>query len=93
MYIVPTNGSFSAVGFASSLPTGAVDTGFAFFGTNVAYAASSSNYKLLFWGSNTSVSGIYQLNWNAAATTLPDSAFPVTVKTTAPVSFNNNNNY
>jgi hypothetical protein len=39
MYIVPTTGSFTQVGFSSSndaLPTSAVTTGFTFFGTNVA---------------------------------------------------------
>jgi hypothetical protein len=90
LFIVPTDGSFAAVGFADSsttLPTGAVTTGFTFFGTNVAYAASDSDYQLMFWGANTSTSGIYALYWNEASTSLPDGAFPVTVKTTAPVSF------
>lgn len=39
MYIVPTTGAFTQVGFSSStdtLPTDAVTTGFTFFGTNVA---------------------------------------------------------
>jgi hypothetical protein len=90
MYIVATTGSYAAVGFADStdtLPTGAVTTGFAFFGTSVAYAASESDYEMMFWASNSSTSGVYALYWNAAATSLPDGAFPVTVKTTAPVSF------
>jgi len=43
MYIVPTTGDFTQVGFSSSndtLPTYAVTTGFTFFGTNVAYVFS-----------------------------------------------------
>lgn len=92
MYILPTTGSFSQVGFSTTadLPSGAVDTGFAFMGTNVAYAASESNYEMMFWGTNTTSTGIFALNWNAAAAVadIPEGAFPVTVKTTHPVSFN-----
>ncbi|CZR69398.1 uncharacterized protein PAC_19298 [Phialocephala subalpina] len=87
MYIVPTSGSFTQVGFASSnstLPTGAVTTGFSFFGTNVAYAASSVDYELQFWANATTTDGIYALYWNAASTDVPSGAFSVTVKTTAP---------
>ncbi|KAE9378162.1 hypothetical protein N431DRAFT_399624 [Stipitochalara longipes BDJ] len=89
MYIIPTTGSFTQVGFSSStdtLPTDAVTTGFTFFGTNVAYAASDSNYELMFWASATNTSGVYALYWNAAASTddLINGSFPVTVKTTAP---------
>ena len=87
MYIVPTSGSFTQVGFTSSnstLPTGAVTTGFSFFGTNVAYAASSSDYELQFWANATTTDGIYALYWNAVSTDVPSGAFPVTVKTTTP---------
>jgi len=87
IYIVPTSGEFTQVGFASSndsLPTGAVTTGFSFYGTAVAYAASESDYELMFWANATNTSGIYALYWNAGSNDTLDGAFPVTIKTTAP---------
>lgn len=89
MYIVPTTGSITQVGFASSsdtLPTDAVTTGFAFFGTTVAYAASDSDYQISFWASTTNTTGVWGLYWNAQAATsdLPNGSFPVTIKTTPP---------
>ncbi|KUJ11842.1 uncharacterized protein LY89DRAFT_738487 [Mollisia scopiformis] len=90
MYIVPTDGSFTQVGFASSnsssLPTGAVTTGFSFFGTNVAYVESSSNYDMMFWGNATTTDGIFALYWNDGSDDAPNGSFAVTVKTTPPVS-------
>jgi hypothetical protein len=64
MYIVPTNASYTQVGFISTngtAPTGAVTTGFAWFGTQVAYAASASDYELMFWATETNATGIYGL--------------------------------
>ena len=61
---MPTNGSYTQVGFVSTngtAPTGAVTTGFAFFGTQVAYAASDSDYELMFWATSTNETGIYGL--------------------------------
>ncbi|KAN0108504.1 hypothetical protein V8E51_008246 [Hyaloscypha variabilis] len=89
LYIVPTTGLFTQVGFSSSsatLPTDAVTTGFSFFGTNVAYAADESDYELMFWAAPTNSSGLYALYWDAAASTadLVNGSFPVTIKTTAP---------
>jgi hypothetical protein len=90
MYIVPTDDSFTQVGFASSnsssLPTGAVTTGFAFFGTSVAYAESDSNYELMFWGNTTTTDGVYALYWNAGSSSAPTASFAVTVKITPPVA-------
>ncbi|KAF4629955.1 hypothetical protein G7Y89_g8183 [Cudoniella acicularis] len=88
MYILPSSGAFSQVGFAtnSSLPDGAVDTGFAWFGTSVAYAASESDYELMFWGLNTTTDGVYGLYWNGGAIT--DGAFPITLKSTPPTQTN-----
>ncbi|KAH8782454.1 hypothetical protein BGZ57DRAFT_239107 [Hyaloscypha finlandica] len=90
MYIVPTTGSFTQVGFSSSndtLPTDAVTTGFTFFGTSVAYAASDSDYEMMFWATATNTTGIYALYWNAAASNddIVNGSFPVTVKATPPV--------
>jgi hypothetical protein len=74
MNIVPTNGSFTQVRFTStsgnSLPTGATTSGFGWFGTSVAYAASSSEYKLMFWAVSTNITGIYVLYWNTDGTLL-----------------------
>ncbi|PVH70989.1 hypothetical protein DL98DRAFT_540402 [Cadophora sp. DSE1049] len=86
IYIIPTSGSFTQVGFSTepSLPTGAVDTGFAFFGKSVAYAASDSDYQLSFWGNATTTDGVYALYWNGGDSSIPEGAFAVTVKSTAP---------
>ena len=64
LYIVPANTSYTQVGFVSSTgtaPTGAVTTGFAWFGTQVAFAASESDYELMFWATSTNETGIYGL--------------------------------
>ncbi|TVY78420.1 hypothetical protein LSUE1_G003710 [Lachnellula suecica] len=84
-YIIPTNGSFAQAGFSTdaNLPSGAVNTGFTWFGTAVAYAQSDSNYELMFWAANTTEDGIYGLYWNQAGTPL-DGAFPVTLKVSPP---------
>lgn len=87
MYIVPASGSFQQVGFASSsdLPAGAVNVGFAFFGTQVAYVQSSSNWEISFWGNSTTISGVWALFWNGGGAGKPLSgSFPVVVKTTPP---------
>ncbi|KAH6674327.1 hypothetical protein B0J14DRAFT_589746 [Halenospora varia] len=84
MYIVPDSGNMTQVGFAAngSVPDGGVTTGFAWFGKNVAYAASESDYEMMFWGLNTTTEGVFGLYWNGGS--LLDGAFPVTVKSTAP---------
>jgi hypothetical protein len=81
LYIIPTNGSFEQVGFASnsSVPTNGVTTGFTWFGTSVAYAASDSDYEIMFWAANTTTAGVYALYWNAAGTPVAGS-FPVVLK-------------
>ena len=64
LYIVPTNGSYAQVGFVSTsgkVPTGGVTTGFSWFGTQVAYAASASDYELMFWATPTNTTDIYGL--------------------------------
>jgi hypothetical protein len=73
LYIVPTNTSYTQVGFVSTTataPTGAVTTGFAWFGTQVAYAASESDYELMFWATSTNETGIYGLYVCIAAPSL-----------------------
>ncbi|TVY46607.1 hypothetical protein LOCC1_G001842 [Lachnellula occidentalis] len=91
LYIVPTNGSFTQVGFATntSVPTGGVTTGFGWYGKSVAYAASESDYQLRFWAANTTTTGVYALYWNdnTAVTEPIDGAFPVAIKSTPPPNF------
>ncbi|KAF8853077.1 hypothetical protein BDZ45DRAFT_729743 [Acephala macrosclerotiorum] len=91
LYIIPTNDSFVQAGFASSnsssLPTGAVTTGFTLFGTSVAYAASESDYEMMFWANATTTEGVFALYWNAGSSSAPDTSFAVVVKTTPPISF------
>ncbi|KAH7407625.1 hypothetical protein BKA64DRAFT_706033 [Cadophora sp. MPI-SDFR-AT-0126] len=88
MYIIPTSGSFSQVGYSTnaSLPDGAVNVGFSLFGKSVAYSASDSDLELMFWAANSTTNGVYGLYWDASAeaSAIPDGALPVTVKTTAP---------
>lgn len=90
LYIVPTNGSFTQVGFSTntSVPTGGVTTGFGWYGKSVAYAASDSDYQLRFWATNTTTTGVFALYWNAntVATDTPVGAFPVAIKSTPPAS-------
>ena len=90
MYIVPTSGSFTQVGFTStssnsSLPSGAVTTGFGWFGTSVAYVANASDYELMFWAASTNVTGIYALYWDAFGTPT-NGSFPVALKSTPPIA-------
>ncbi|TVY21456.1 hypothetical protein LARI1_G000618 [Lachnellula arida] len=91
LYIVPTSGSFTQVGFSTntSLPTGAVTTGFGWYGKSVAYATNSSEYELSFWASNTTTTGVYGLYWNAntaVGNDNPTGAFPVAIKSTPPTA-------
>ena len=86
MYIVPTAGLYSQVGFTTTdnLPTDAVSTGFTWFGSSVAYVGSDSDYELLFSAVATNESEVYALYWNGAGSTVPDGSFPVTLKSTPP---------
>ena len=86
LYIVPSSSSFAQAGFISSnssTPSGAVTTGFTFFGTDVAYAPSSSSYEMQFWAQATNTTGVWALMWNQNGT-LEDNSTPVTVKSIAP---------
>ncbi|PBP19048.1 hypothetical protein BUE80_DR010096 [Diplocarpon rosae] len=87
LYIIPTSGTFAQIGFAATdaLPEGAVNTGFAYYGSDVAYAADTSNYQLSFWVKPTSTRGVFGLYWKADGATQPDGAFAVTVKNKPPV--------
>ncbi|KAI9744649.1 MAG: hypothetical protein M1818_002178 [Claussenomyces sp. TS43310] len=87
LYIIPSAG-LSQVGFVASdgiLPAGAVTTGFTWFGTSVAYVASSSNYEIRFWAKPSNETGVWGLYWNSD-TTRDDGVFPVTLKRDAPVA-------
>jgi len=79
MYIVPTGGVFEQIGFVSSaddLPADAVETGFAWFGTQVAYAANESDYELMFWANGTDDEAIWSLVWSSPDTDKPNGSFP-----------------
>jgi hypothetical protein len=88
LYIIPTNDTLSQAGFTNGtdLPSGAVTTGFAFLGTSVAYVESESNWEQQFWANETEYDGFFALYWNGGVTTIPDGFFPITLKTTAPIS-------
>lgn len=113
LYIVPTSGSFTQVGFydssssstyhafpyptlqltllspGSTLPTGAVTTGFTLFGTSLAYQATDGSFELQFWGQATNTTGVWELIWNAGGeggVSVDGLAItPVTLKTMAPI--------
>lgn len=89
--VVPTTGSIAPVGFVSvndtsSLPTGAVTTGFNWYGTQVVYAASDSDWELMFWAIPTNATGFWKLVWNAAATDVASTTTPVAIKRTGPTA-------
>ncbi|RDW79787.1 hypothetical protein BP6252_04425 [Coleophoma cylindrospora] len=86
LYIVPTSGAFEQAGFvtnSSSAPTGAVTTGFAWFGTSVAYAASETDYQLMFTAVETGTDNLWKLYWNVNGTRYANST-AVTLKSTPP---------
>lgn len=88
MYIINTSGSFNQVGFLAlndSAMTGAVTSGFTWFGTNVAYAANNSNYQMQFWATPPNDTGIWRLMWNANGLSESNSV-PVALKSTPPVT-------
>ena len=94
LYIVPTNNTFTQVGFytssnSSSLPTGGVTTGFELFGTALSYITSDGTLEQQFWAEATDASDTWKLMWNAGGeggVTVDGYAItPVTVKTTAPL--------
>jgi hypothetical protein len=92
LYIIPTSGSFAQVGFVdpndtSTAPTGAVTTGFTFFGTNVAYVGNDSSIQLQFWAQETNTTDVWALMWNAAGIA-EDRSIPVTLKSTPPTVLN-----
>ncbi|EKD14448.1 uncharacterized protein L3040_005720 [Drepanopeziza brunnea f. sp. 'multigermtubi'] len=87
MYIIPSNGSFAPVGFstAADLPTGAVNSGFTFYGRTVSYVTPSSlDYQMNFWANATTTPYVYALYWKSKSATVPSTAFPVVVKSTSP---------
>ncbi|KAH6714083.1 hypothetical protein DL95DRAFT_449242 [Leptodontidium sp. 2 PMI_412] len=89
LYITPTSGSFTQVGFVTStntsLPTGAVTTGFSWFGKNAAYDDPSGAVNLFYWAEPVSdTDGLWRLMWNQAGTP-SNGSVPVTLKNTAPL--------
>lgn len=87
MYIVPTLGSFYQVGFVatnstnSTIPDGAVTTGFNWYGKSAAYV-NYSDFQLQFWAVGTNTTGLWQMVWNAQASIIPVDNFPVVIKKT-----------
>lgn len=87
-YIVPSSGSFEQAGFVANTtnaPTGAATTGFAWFGTSVAYAASDSDYELSFSAVDTGIENLWKLYWNSDGTQYENST-AVILKKTPPTS-------
>jgi hypothetical protein len=88
LYIITTSGSFSQVGFLPANDTaagGETISGLTFYGTNVAYAASDSDYQMQFWATSTNTTGVWQLMWNANGK-LESNSVPVVLKSTPPVT-------
>ena len=94
LYIVPTDGSFSQVGFYSSsgnssLPTGGTTTGFILFGNYLSYIASDGTMEQQFWAQATDTEGTWKLMWNAGGeggiTADGYTITPVIIKPRAPL--------
>jgi hypothetical protein len=94
LYIVPTNNTFTQVGFysssnSSSLPTGGVTTGFILFGNYLSYIASDGTMEQQFWAQATDINGTWKLMWNAGGeggvTADGYMITPVSIKTSAPL--------
>lgn len=87
-YINVADGAYDEAGFLdvsnnASLPSGAVDVGFTFYGTQVFYATTSGDWEAQFWVNETSTVGYWELLWNTEGIESPNT-HPVTIKTTAP---------
>jgi hypothetical protein len=83
MVLNPTTTSQIEFTSKSNMPSGFVNTGLAWFGTTVAYAANESDYELSFAGVPTNTTGVYALYFTVGTDIITDS-FPVSVKSTAP---------
>lgn len=87
-YINTSTGSFTQAGFYNNQTDGALaadlsTTGFTYMGSEVAYAASESDYQEKFWARTTNATGIWQLMWNVDGALEADSV-PITLKSFAP---------
>jgi hypothetical protein len=94
LYINPTSNSFDQIGFYSSsnssttLPTGAVTTGFSLFGSALSYQDSAGSLEMQFSAMQTNTTDVWRLMWNAGGqggVTVDGFAItPVTLKTSPP---------
>ncbi|KAI5851627.1 hypothetical protein DFP73DRAFT_629058 [Morchella snyderi] len=88
LYINPASGAFDSVGFVNStsdLPTGAVTSGFFFYGQSVMYQGSSGSMDAKFWAEPTSQKDLWILKWNSDGTSQGQS-IPVVLKSTPPTT-------
>ncbi|GAM34490.1 hypothetical protein TCE0_015r02103 [Talaromyces pinophilus] len=88
-YIVTTSGAYEQVGFVeanSSLPSGAVKTGFMTYGAYIMYLDNSTMLSE-FWAQATNTTGVWALKWNEDGLSRTDSV-PVSLKTMAPTRAN-----
>ncbi|EEA28481.1 hypothetical protein PMAA_032890 [Talaromyces marneffei ATCC 18224] len=84
-YIVTTSGAYEQAGFVeanSSLPSGAVKTGFMTYGAYIVYLDTN---KILseFWAQAINTAGTWALKWNEDGSSQTNSV-PVSLKTMAP---------
>jgi hypothetical protein len=89
-YIVNTSGAYEQAGFVeanSSLPSGAVKTGFMTYGAYIMYLDNNTMLSE-FWAETTNTIGVWALKWNEDGSSRTDSV-PVSLKTMAPTSPNN----
>ncbi len=88
LYIVDSDASFAAAGFItnnSTVPSGAVTSGFRLFGGQLVYLDSNGTMEAQFWATTTSSTGVWSLMWNSAGTS-EDNSVPVAIKTKAPAA-------
>lgn len=89
-YIVTTSGAYKQAGFVeanSSLPSGAVKTGFMKYGAYVMYLDDDTMLSE-FWAQETNTTGLWALKWNVDGSSQTDSV-PVALKTLAPTRASN----
>lgn len=88
LYIVTTSGAFEQVGFVApngTLPTGAVTTGFTWYGMAAAYETSAGDMEMRFWATTTNETDVWSLMWNTDGDK-QTGGFPIALRRNEPVN-------
>lgn len=88
LYIITTSGAFDQVGFEATngtLPTGAVTTGFTWYGKAAAYQTTAGDLEMQFWALTTNESDVWSLMWNTDGAK-QTGGFPIALRSNEPVN-------